>query len=108
MTMELNHAVTEGRLKRGAIGPIGLAALAIGILSPALGLYALWPPIQALTGPIAPLVYLCAMFMALPTAISYAVLNSEAQPREAPRRGYGSAFPLQPAILSAWPWPRTS
>src|ERR1700733_12075530 len=67
-----------GRLKRGAIGPIGLAALAIGILSPALGLYALWPPIQASAGPIAPLVYICAMFMALPTAISYAVLNAEA------------------------------
>lgn len=67
-----------GRLRRNSIGPLGLAALAIGILSPALGLYALWPPIQASAGPIAPLVYLCAMFMAFPTAISYAVLNAEA------------------------------
>lgn len=66
------------RLRRGAIGPIGLAALAIGVLSPALGLYALWPAIQGQAGPVAPLIYLCAMFVALPTAISYAVLNSEA------------------------------
>jgi amino acid transporter len=76
-----------GRLKKGAIGPIGLAALAIGILSPALGLYVLWPPIQAQAGPIAPLVYLCAMLVALPTAISYAVLNAEA-----PSAGAGSTW----------------
>ena len=79
--------MTAARLKKGAIGPIGLAALAIGILSPALGLYALWPPIQAQTGPIAPLVYLCAMLVALPTAISYAVLNAEA-----PSAGAGSTW----------------
>jgi len=78
---------TAGRLKKGAIGPIGLAALAIGILSPALGLYALWPPIQSQAGPIAPLVYLCAMLVALPTAISYAVLNAEA-----PSAGAGSTW----------------
>ncbi len=75
------------RLKRGAIGPIGLAALAIGLLSPALGMYALWPPIQSLAGPIAPLVFGCGMLIALPTAISYAVLNSEA-----PSAGCGSTW----------------
>jgi amino acid transporter len=78
MATAIEHGDNDGRLKRGAIGPIGLAALAIGILSPALGLYALWPPIQTSAGPIAPLVYICAMLMALPTAISYAVLNAEA------------------------------
>lgn len=75
------------RLKRGAIGPIGLAALAIGLLSPALGMYALWPPIQSLAGPIAPLVFGGGMLIALPTAISYAVLNSEA-----PSAGCGSTW----------------
>jgi amino acid transporter len=79
--------VSQRRLKRGAIGPIGLAALAIGILSPALGLYALWPPIQTQTGPVAPLIYFCAMLVALPTAISYAVLNAEA-----PSTGAGSTW----------------
>jgi amino acid transporter len=80
------------RLRRGAIGPVGLAALAIGVLSPALGLYALWPPMQAQAGPVAPLIYLCAMLVALPTACSYAVLNSSA-----PSAGAGSTW-----LWQAW------
>ncbi len=68
----------SNRLRRGAIGPVGLAALAVGILSPAIGLFALWPPIEALAGPIAPVVYLCAMLITLPTALSYASLNAQA------------------------------
>lgn len=66
------------RLKPNTIGPWGLAALAIGICSPALGIYALWAPMQAAAGPITPLVFLAAMVMILPTAISYALLNREA------------------------------
>jgi amino acid transporter len=66
------------RLKGGQISPIGLAALAIGIMSPALGLFALWAPMQAAAGPIAPLVFLAAAALAMPTAISYAMLNAEA------------------------------
>ena len=56
----------------------GLAALAIGITSPAMGLYALWGPMQVVAGPITPLIFLAAMLMTLPTAISYALLNREA------------------------------
>src|SRR6202167_2922541 len=66
------------RLKSGQISPLGLAALAIGILSPALALFALWGPMQAAAGPITPLVFLGAAALTLPTAISYAVLNQEA------------------------------
>jgi APA family basic amino acid/polyamine antiporter len=66
------------RLKSGQISPIGLAALAIGIMSPALGLFALWAPMQAAAGPIVPLVFLASAALALPTAISYASLNSTA------------------------------
>jgi putrescine importer len=65
------------KLKPNTIGPLGLAALAIGICSPALGIYALWAPMQATAGPITPLVFLAAMFITLPTAISYALLNRE-------------------------------
>ena len=68
----------DGRLKANTIGPWGLAALAIGITSPALGLYALWGPMQVAGGPITPLIFLAAMVMTLPTAISYALLNREA------------------------------
>jgi amino acid transporter len=87
VTRDRRSHVEPQRLKKGVIGPIGLAALAIGILSPALGLYALWPAIQTQAGPIAPLVYLCAMLVALPTAISYAQLNAEA-----PSAGAGSTW----------------
>jgi len=77
------------RLKGNTIGPWGLAALAIGITSPAMGLYALWAPMQVAAGPITPLIFLAAMVMILPTAISYALLN-----REAPSA----------AAASAWVW----
>jgi putrescine importer len=79
----------SNHLKPGTIGPWGLAALAIGITSPAMGLYALWAPMQVAAGPITPLVFLAAMLMTLPTAISYALLN-----REAPSA----------AAASAWLW----
>jgi amino acid transporter len=65
------------RLKADSIGPWGLAALAIGITSPAMGLYGLWGPMQAAAGPITPLIFLAAMVMTLPTAVSYALLNRE-------------------------------
>lgn len=68
----------SGHLKPNTIGPWGLAALAIGITSPAMGLYALWGPMQTAAGPIAPLIFLAAMVLVLPTAISYALLNREA------------------------------
>jgi len=71
-------SVDARRLRANTIGPWGLAALAIGITSPALGLYALWGPMQVAAGPITPLIFLGAMVMTLPTAISYALLNREA------------------------------
>jgi len=75
------------RLKPNVIGPWGLAALAIGITSPAMGLYALWAPMQVAAGPITPLVFLAAMFVILPTAISYAALN-----RHVPSAGAASTW----------------
>lgn len=69
---------SQARLKGGAISPFGLTALAIGLTSPALGLYALWGSMQATAGPISPLIFIAAMLVTLPTAISYAVLNGHA------------------------------
>ncbi|MGH8219799.1 MAG: hypothetical protein ACREUT_14740 [Steroidobacteraceae bacterium] len=43
------------RLKANVIGPWGLAALVIGVTSPAIGLFATWGPIQATAGPVAPI-----------------------------------------------------
>ena len=75
------------RLKGNTIGPWGLAALAIGITSPAMGLYGLWGPMQVAAGPITPLIFIAAMLLTLPTAISYALLN-----REAPSAGAASTW----------------
>ena len=52
-----------------------------------MGLYALWGPMQVAAGPITPLIFLTAMLLTLPTAISYALLN-----REAPSAGAASTW----------------
>jgi len=64
------------RLLKDTISPLGLAALAIGITSPAMGLMGLWGTMEAATGPVTPLIFLSAMLVTLPTGISYAALNS--------------------------------
>ena len=75
------------QLKANVIGPWGLAALVIGVTSPAIGLYAMWGPIEATAGPIAPLVFLAALMIILPTVLSYASLN-----RHAPSAGAVSTW----------------
>jgi amino acid transporter len=86
-SMEQDLELQQTRLKANTIGPWGLAALAIGITSPAMGLYALWGPMQVAAGPITPLIFLAAMLMTLPTGISYALLN-----RETPSAGAASTW----------------
>lgn len=81
------HDLNGGRLRTGQIGLFGLTALAIGAVSPALGLFALWAPMEATAGPVSPLVFAGAAVLALPTAISYAALN-----REAPSAGAASTW----------------
>jgi len=66
------------RLKANVIGPWGLAALVIGVTSPAIGLFAMWGPIEATAGPVVPLVFLGALAIILPTVLSYACLNRHA------------------------------
>jgi APA family basic amino acid/polyamine antiporter len=99
------------RLKANTIGPWGLAALAIGITSPAMGLYGLWGPMQSAAGPITPLIFLAAMLMTLPTAISYAELNRKAPSAAAasawvwaavnPSAGYGAGLLMATYFLMA-------
>jgi APA family basic amino acid/polyamine antiporter len=84
----MNHE----RLQAGTIGPWGLAALVIGVTSPAIGLFATWGPIETEAGPIAPLVFLAALVIILPTVFSYASLNEDA-----PSAAAGSAWLWQTA-----------
>jgi APA family basic amino acid/polyamine antiporter len=72
----VSPAASSSRLEKNTISPIGLAALAIGITSPAMGLFALWGTMEAATGPVTPVIFLAAMLVMLPTGTSYAVLNS--------------------------------
>jgi len=83
----MDKRATAPRLKSDVIGPWGLAALVIGITSPAIGLYAMWGPIESTAGPVAPLVFLAALVITLPTALSYASLN-----RHAPSAGAAAAW----------------
>ncbi len=71
-----HSAVSNVRLQTNTISALGLAALAIGITSPAMGLFALWGTMETATGPVTPLIFLAAMLVTLPTGMSYAVLNS--------------------------------
>ena len=87
MSSVRSEDVTTARLKGDVIGPWGLAALVIGVTSPAIGLYATWGPIEATAGPVAPLVFLAALAIILPTALSYASLN-----RHAPSAGAAAAW----------------
>jgi basic amino acid/polyamine antiporter, APA family len=73
---EVPTAASSVRLEKNTISAVGLAALAIGITSPAMGLFALWGTMEAATGPVTPVIFISAMFVMLPTGISYAVLNS--------------------------------
>jgi basic amino acid/polyamine antiporter, APA family len=73
-----NEQSGASRLKANVIGPWGLAALVIGITSPAIGLFAMWGPIEATAGPVVPLVFLGALAIVLPTVLSYASLNRHA------------------------------
>jgi putrescine importer len=75
------------RLQANVIRPWGLAALVIGVTSPAIGLYATWGPIEATAGPVVPLVFLAALAITLPTALSYASLN-----RHAPSAGAAATW----------------
>jgi amino acid transporter len=64
-------------LRAGAVGLIGLATLGAVMMSPAMGLYATWGPMAGIVGKATPLVFLAALLVSAPTAISYAVICRE-------------------------------
>jgi amino acid transporter len=65
------------RLKANAIGLIGLAVLGAVMMSPALGIYGNWGPMASLVGLPTPLVFLAALVISIPAAVSYAVVSRE-------------------------------
>lgn len=63
-------------LKSGALGIMGLSILGAAMMCPAIGIYLNWGPMASLVGLATPLVFLAALIIALPTAISYSQLSS--------------------------------
>ena len=70
-----SSAPSGTRLKSGTLGLISLATFGAVMMSPALGLYGQFGPMASLVGDTTPLVYLAALLVSLPTAISYSLLN---------------------------------
>jgi amino acid transporter len=69
--------VEAPRLRANAIGLVGLAVLGAVMMSPALGIYGNWGPMASLVGLPTPLVFLAALVISVPTAVSYAVISRE-------------------------------
>lgn len=64
-------------LRSNAVGLLGLTVLGAVMMSPAMGVYGTWGPMEGLVGRIVPLVFLAALLISLPNAISYVIVNRE-------------------------------
>ena len=64
-------------LKADAIGSLGAIALGVAMMGPALGIYANLGPISAGAGKVSPAVFLIALLLTLPSALSYAFISQE-------------------------------
>ncbi len=75
MTQTVNKDTQRVTLRRGAIGLIAVASLGAIMMSPALGIYSWFPAIMTTAGGIVPFVFILALLVSIPTAISYAVIS---------------------------------
>src|SRR5262245_63518556 len=79
---ELGLSVNSGQsnaniLRAGTLGAMGATALGVAMMAPALGIYANLGPVSAGVGKASPSVFVIALFLTIPTAISYALLSRE-------------------------------
>jgi amino acid transporter len=68
---------SDNKLRAGAMGTLGVAALGAVMMAPALGIYANLGLIGAEGGRAAPSIFLLALLCTLPTAVSYALISRE-------------------------------
>jgi len=64
-------------LNAGAVSTLGVAALGVVMMAPALGIYANLGLISAESGKVAPFVFVLALACTLPTALCYAMIARE-------------------------------
>ncbi|SFQ32105.1 APC family permease [Amycolatopsis rubida] len=70
-------AAKPASLRSNAVGLLGLTVLGAVMMSPAMGIYGTWGPMTGLVGRIVPLVFLAALAISLPNALSYVIVNRE-------------------------------
>lgn len=68
---------TAPKLRAGVVGLAGAATIGAIMMAPALGIYGNWGPMAQQVGQIGPLIFLAGLIVALPTAISYAVISAK-------------------------------
>jgi len=64
-------------LQRNVLGLLAVATMGAIVMSPCLGMYFNWAPMSVAAGQISPLIYIIALLISLPTAISYAMVSKE-------------------------------
>ena len=68
---------TTPRLRSSVLGLLAVAGIGAVIMSPSLGLYFVFGSIENAAGPIAPFIFVLALIISIPTAISYAMVSKE-------------------------------
>jgi amino acid transporter len=68
---------SETKLKKGALGIMGVAAMGVVMMSPALAIFGNLGPMVKDGGQTTPFVFLIALLATLPTALSYAMISRE-------------------------------
>lgn len=64
-------------LKRNSLGLIGVGTVGAVMLSPALGLYGNFAAMETTAGPVSSFLFIVGLLIALPSAISYAMVSRE-------------------------------
>jgi len=72
-----SSAARAPRLKANVLGLAALTTIGAVMMAPALGLYGNWGPMASIVGLPTPLVFLAALAVSIPTAVSYALVNRE-------------------------------
>lgn len=67
----------SGSLKRNSLGLVGVGTLGAVMLSPALGLYGNFAAMETTAGPVTSFLFILGLLIALPSAISYAMVSRE-------------------------------
>ena len=75
MADTLNKDTPRITLRNGAIGLVAVASLGAIMMSPALGIYSWFPAIMTTAGGIVPFIFILALLVSIPTAVSYAVIS---------------------------------